>query len=108
MSKGDKKFKREGLPEPVWGDERNFDCALGLYLTKNADQVYYGSFEKIRDNFDKFYDSLVGSYPDIYEVRATPGSYTYNDGVLQILYYIEKCSPPDIYCLFTIQEITLL
>ena len=108
MSKSDKKFEREGLPEPAWGDERNFDCALGLYLTKNADQVYYGSFEKLRDSFDKFYDSLVGPYPDIYEVRATPGDHTYDDGVLQILYHVEEGDHPDVKCLFTVQEITVL
>ena len=108
MAKSGKKFAREARLEPVWGDEPVFDCGLGLYLTKNAGQVYYGLPEKLRDSFDKFYDSLVGPYPNIYEVRATPGYYTYNDGVLHILYYIEKCSPPDVYCLFTIQEITLL
>jgi hypothetical protein len=108
MAKSGKKFAREARLEPDWGDGRSFDCGLGLYLTENAGKVYYGLPEKLRDNFNNFYDSLVTPYPDIYEVRATPGSYTYNDGVLQILYYVEKCFPLDVYCLFTIQEITLL
>ena len=108
MTKNRKKCKRAVLPEPAWGDERSFDCGLGLYLTKNAEKICYGLPEDLRDNFDKFYDSLVGPYPNIYEVRATPGYYTYNDGVLQILYYVEKCWPPDFDCFFTIQEITLI
>jgi hypothetical protein len=108
MPKSDKNVERQGLPEPIWGDERSFDCGLGLYLTKNADQIYYGLPEKLRDNFDKFLDYLIGPYPDIYEVRATPGYHSYNDEVLQILYHVEKCTHPDVKCFFTIQEITLL
>jgi len=108
MAKSGKKFAREARLEPVWGDEPVFDCGLGLYLTKNAGQVYYGLPEKFRDNFNKFLDYLIGPYPDIYEVRATPGDHSYNDGVLQILYHVKQCTHPDVKCLFTVQEITLL
>ena len=108
MRKSDKKVKRESLPEPVWGDGLGFDCGLGLYLTKNAREVYYGFPEKLRDNFDKFLDYLIGPYLDIYDVKATPGYHSYNDGVLQILYHVEECTHPDVKCSFTIDEITLI
>ena len=108
MRKSNKKLTWESLPEPFWGDGPSFDCGLGLYLTKNAGQVYYGLPEKFRDNFNKFLDYLIGPYPDIYEVRATPGDHSYNDGVLQILYHVKQCTHPDVKCLFTVQEITLL
>ena len=102
------KVKKATLPKPTWGDGRSFDCGLGLYLTKNAGQIYYGLPKNLIDIFDKFLDHLIGPYPDIYEVRATPGYHTYDDGVLQILYHVEEGDHPDVKCLFTVQEITVL
>lgn len=108
MSKSNKKFEREGLPEPVWGDGPSFDCGLGLYLTENAGKVYYRSPKKLRDNFDKFLDYLIGPYPNIYEVKATPGYHSYKDDVLEIRYHVKQCAHPDVKCLFTIEEITVI
>jgi hypothetical protein len=108
IAKSDKKFAREARLKPDWGDGPSFDCGLGLYLTKNAGQVYYGLPEKLRDNFDKFLDYLIGPYPDIYEVRAKPGYHSYKDDVLQILYHVKECTHPDVKCLFTIEEITVI
>ena len=85
---------REAHLEPDWEDGPSFDCGLGLYLTKNAEKIYYGLPEKLRANFDKFYYYLIGPYPDIYEVKATPGYHSYKDDVLEIIYHVEKGTHP--------------
>ena len=108
MSKSNKKLTWESLPEPDLGDGPSFDCGLGLYLTKSAREVYYGLPEKLRDDFDKFLDYLIGHYPNIYEVKAIPGYHSYKDDVLQILYHVKECTGPDVKCLFTIEEITIM
>jgi hypothetical protein len=108
MPKSDKKCEMTVLPKPSWKDGPSFDCGLGLYLTKNAGKVYYEFPEKLRDNFDKFLDYLIGPYPDIYEVRAKPGYYNYKNEVLEILYHVKKCTHPDVKCLFTVEEITVI